>query len=123
MLKIGGRDVIYSNSFLMLRGEEVVLTPPGVIGRSIKIIATTDASADTPLDEAFLVDESDVRMSVLTVPFCGAKRGFAVEFEDGQLMTATGRLNVRMSGRASGPVFMEVHVNLLETKFDNYIDK
>lgn len=119
MLKINGNEVIYSTSFVMKKGDEVVLTPPGVIGRSIKIVAPQDASAIGDGKQGFHADESDVHLSVITVPFAD-KGMFVVGLEQGQLCTVKGPLSCRIAGDALGGNAMLVHFDLHEGRYNNY---
>jgi hypothetical protein len=119
MLKINGKDVIYSTSFVMKKGDDVVLTPPGVIGRSIKIVAPQDATAIGSGKEGFHADESDVHLTVLTVPFADDGH-FVVELEQGQLCTVKGQLSCRIAGYTLGGNAMLVHFDLHEGRYVNY---
>lgn len=119
MLKINGKEVIYSTSFVMAKGDEVVLTPPGVIARSIKIVAPQEASAIGEGKEGFYADESDLTQSVITVPFAD-KGYFVVELEKGQLASTKGPLSCRIAGYTLGATAMLVHFDLHEGRYNNY---
>jgi hypothetical protein len=119
MLKINGKEVIYSTSFVMEKGDDVVLNPPGVIGRSIKIVAPQNASAIGEGTQGFAADESDLAQSVITVPFAD-KGNFVVELKDGQLASKKGPLSCRIAGYTLGARAMLVHFDLHEGRYDNY---
>ncbi len=121
MLKIGGKEVIYSKSFVMKKGEEVLMTPPGVIGRSIKIVATQDATTFGPGTQAFSADESNVYLTVINLPFANQGQ-FVVELERGQLASEKGPLSCRISGFTLGDTAMLVHFDLHEGRYDNYVE-
>lgn len=121
MLKINGKEVIYSKTFVMNPRDEVLLKVPEIIGRDIRIeingTVTQHAGTTTP----FGTDESDVHLSILKVPFADAG-AFFVEYQDGQLSTQKGRVNCRIAGHSLGATAMLLQIDLHEGRYDNYVE-
>lgn len=115
MLQIGGKDVLYSGSFLARRDEEVELTVPSIIQRKIKVVVrkaeVPDGSAVAPTVE--VTDEH----AVVILPAAG--EGVSV-LDQTQLGTKKGPVSLRISAQPIG-VFSLVHLDVLEGRYDNYV--
>jgi len=115
MLNIGGKDVIYSGSFLVAQGEPVELNVPGIIARSIKVIA----QVVEPGAEAFKMEESDNQVTI-TVPF--GDQAYNTEFGRGQLVTKKGPVTGRIFGQPAGK-WMLINLDIHEGRYDNYVEE
>jgi hypothetical protein len=105
MLKVNGKDVIFSKSFVMKPNDQVSLKVPEIIARDIKIITSGAVSSLPPDAKPFYVDEADDRSTVLTIPFADVN-GFVFELAQSQFATVKGPVSLRMSSLSLGATAM-----------------
>jgi hypothetical protein len=121
MLKVNGKDVIFSKSFVMKPNDQVSLKVPEIIARDIKIITSGAVSSLPPDAKPFYVDEADDRSTVLTIPFADVN-GFVFELAQSQFATVKGPVSLRMSSLSLGATAMLVHIDVHEGRYDNYVE-
>jgi hypothetical protein len=68
MLKINGNEIVFSASFMMARGDEVELTPAGIAGLSVKIVANRLDGEIPPGTPDFIRRHAENQM-ICDVPF------------------------------------------------------
>lgn len=115
MLEINGNQVILSTSFMMAKGDNVLLTPPDVAGLTVRIVADKFESEWPPGMPDFIRRHAENQM-ICEVPFVKGTADFAADFHGDQFVTAKGPLNCRISGHRAGS-HMLVHVDIHQHSF------
>lgn len=115
MLNINGNKVIFSTSFMMSKGDNVVLTPPDVAGLTVKIVSDKLNSEWPPGWPDFVRRHAENQM-ICEVPFMIGTDDFAADFYGEQFVSAEGPLNCRVSGHRAGS-YMLVHVDIHQQSF------
>jgi len=110
MLKINGNEVIFSTSFLMAKGDNVVLAVPEAPGFSVVIVSEKFESEWPPGAPSFIARHL-VNQIIGEVPFVQGAADFDTEFRSPQFLSAKGPLNCRVSGHRAGSRML-VHVDI-----------
>lgn len=120
MLKVNGKEVIFSQSFVMAPNDDVVLKVPEIIARDIKLEINGTVTQHTGTQNAFGSDETDLHLTILKVPFADVG-AFVVELQGGQLSTTKGPVSLRIAGQTLGPTAMLLHLDVFVGRYDNYV--
>lgn len=112
MLKVAGKEVLFTTSFTLGKGEEAVLTPNETPGIRFEINTTVSAA---PTTEDFKIDAKG-DYAKMTIPFI-SENSLSSGFGLGNV--GPGTLTGRIIGQGVGD-FMVVHMDVYLERTPNY---
>jgi hypothetical protein len=115
MLNINGNKVIFSASFMMAKGDNVLLAPPDIAGLTVKIVADK-LESEWPAGAPDFIRRHAENQMICEVPFVVGTADFAADFNGDQFVSAQGPVNCRVSGHRAG-AYMLVHVDIHQHGF------
>ena len=117
MFWVNGKDVVFTASFPMMVGDDILLTPPGLAGGKLRLTAidvADDGSAEAHQVEHKYIDGE----SRLSLPF---QRIGAFSFEISSMgRTHDGELSARVVAQAATPDMMIINFNIYLQRKPNF---
>jgi hypothetical protein len=115
MLKIAGKEVILSKSFLIGSNEEAIIAPPELQGIQIRIITIGMASTVATGSDPFIAKMDNGQVTI-SFPFADVGL-LSAEIIYMNMSNSDGKFGCRFAGQSLGGKMMLIHFDLLLDRF------